>query len=147
MGKRKFVLIPSTKILFSGGQILQNGSENDAGDASVTHPNLGTAEKARIHVHEYFSDLLDTIRQQENEALSVINTYVRGKLYSLRQKQEDMAVLVSQVSSVCQQCDHALQRSDAEVSNRFHFKLHRQCVFFLSILACANNLSSKITYV
>ena len=55
------------------------------------------------------------IQQQESEALSVINMYVREKLHSLRQQQEDMAVLISQVSNVCSQCDRALKRSDAEV--------------------------------
>ncbi|XP_057298979.1 E3 ubiquitin-protein ligase TRIM23-like [Hydractinia symbiolongicarpus] len=83
--------------------------------AENSRSNIGTAEKARLRVHEYFTDLRDTIQQQEDEALHVINTYVREKLCALRQQQEDMNVLVSQISNVCVQCDHALQRSDAEV--------------------------------
>ena len=49
--------------------------------------------------------------------------YVREKLHSLRQQQEDMAVLISQVSNVCAQCDRALKRSDAEVRKAFIFLL------------------------
>ena len=76
---------------------------------------IGTAEQARLSVRQYFNDLRDTIHQQEAEALSVLNTHVREKLHSLRQQQEDMAVLITQVSNVCGQCDRALKRSDAEV--------------------------------
>ena len=83
--------------------------------ASNTRQTIGTAEQARLSVRQYFNDLRDTIHQQEAEALSIINTYVREKLHSLRQQQEDMAVLISQVSIVCGQCDRALKRSDAEV--------------------------------
>lgn len=89
--------------------------ESDISGELVVRQNCGSAEKARLLVHQYFNDLRDTIQQQENEALSVINTYVREKLCALRQQQEDMAVLISQVSSTCDQCDRALQRSDAEV--------------------------------
>lgn len=89
--------------------------ENDNSGELVVRQNCGTAEKARLLVHQYFNDLRDTIQQQENEALFVVNTYVREKLCSLRQQQEDMAVLISQVSSACSQCDRALKRSDAEV--------------------------------
>jgi len=80
-----------------------------------TRHNSGSAEKARGHVHEYFNDLRDTIQQQENEALLVINMYVREKLCSLRQQQEDMAVLISQIANVCAECDRALSCTDTEV--------------------------------
>lgn len=80
-----------------------------------TRQAIGTAEQARSSVRQYFNDLRDTIHQQEAEALFVINTHVREKLHSLRQQQEDMAVLITQVSNVCGQCDRALKRSDAEV--------------------------------
>ena len=82
----------------------------------VPTPVLGNAEVARIRIRDYFNELRDTIRQQENEALSVVNCYVRENLCSIRQQQEDMAVLFSQISHVCIQCDQALLRSDAEVN-------------------------------
>ena len=78
----------------------------------------GTAEKARIRVREYFRDLRETIQHQENEALAVINSYIREKLCALRQQQEDMTVLTSQISNVCLECDRAVKRSDAEVHQR-----------------------------
>ncbi|XP_065657634.1 E3 ubiquitin-protein ligase TRIM23 [Hydra vulgaris] len=78
-------------------------------------PVIGNAEIARLRIREYFNELRDTIRQQENEALSVVNSYVRENLCSIRQQQEDMAVLISQITHVCSQCDQALLRSDAEV--------------------------------
>lgn len=78
----------------------------------------GTAEKARIRVREYFRDLRETIQHQENEALTVINSYIREKLCALRQQQEDMTVLMSQISNVCLECDRAVKRSDAEVNQR-----------------------------
>lgn len=93
----------------------------DSEHGVFTRHNTGSAEKARLRVYDYFNDLRDTIQQQENEALSVVNMYVREKLCSLRQQQEDMAVLISQISSVCSECDRALQRSDAEVSYNIGF--------------------------
>ena len=57
----------------------------------------------------------DCLSFQENAALHVVNNHVREKLCYLRQQQEDMDVLTSQVSSVCLECDRALERSDAEV--------------------------------
>lgn len=76
---------------------------------------VGTAERARHRVHEYFANLRETLRQQESEAISSINSHIREKLCSLRQQHEDMFVLTSQISNVCMECDRALQRSDAEV--------------------------------
>ena len=66
-------------------------------------------------MHAYFDDLRDTINRQEEAGLAVVNNYVREKLLSLRQQQEDMAVLISQVAAVCTECERALQKTDAEV--------------------------------
>ncbi len=61
---------------------------------------VGTAEEARSRVCAYFDDLRDTINKQEEAGLGVINTFVREKLCSLRQQQEDMAVFMSQVKQI-----------------------------------------------
>ncbi|XP_066916364.1 E3 ubiquitin-protein ligase TRIM23-like [Clytia hemisphaerica] len=103
---------PSTS---SHNEINNTASSANNSSEIMVRQTIGTAEKARLSVRQYFDDLRDTIQQQESEALSVINLYVREKLHSLRQQQEDMAVLISQVSNVCSQCDRALKRSDAEV--------------------------------
>ena len=100
----------SFSIALVGGTVTE-----DTEHGIFTRHNPGSAEQARRLVHEYFNDLRDTIQQQENEALLVINMYVREKLCSLRQQQEDMAVLVSQISNVCAECDRALRCTDTEV--------------------------------
>lgn len=82
----------------------------------VAHHIAGTAEDARSKVRAYFDDLRETVNRQEEAGLAVVNNHVREKLLSLRQQQEDMAVLMSQVTSVCVECDRALKRSDAEVT-------------------------------
>ena len=95
-------------IFVSGGLVLDEHTDGP-------HRIVGTAEEARARVHAYFDDLRDTINRQEEAGLAVVNTYVREKLLSLRQQQEDMAVLISQVAAVCTECERALQKTDAEV--------------------------------
>ncbi|XP_068673789.1 E3 ubiquitin-protein ligase TRIM23-like [Montipora foliosa] len=94
-----------------GGVVVQE----DEHGASIVHHINGTAEDSRSKVREYFDDLRETVNRQEEAGLAVVNNYVREKLFSLRQQQEDMAVLLSQVNSVCLECERALKRSDAEV--------------------------------
>ena len=89
--------------------------EGDHGNVIAQHLD-GTAEEARHKVRAYFDDLRETVNRQEEAGLAVVNNYVREKLLSLRQQQEDMAVLMSQVTSVCVECERSLKRSDAEVS-------------------------------
>lgn len=94
-----------------GGIVMQ-----EAGQGVVTaHHISGSAEDARNKVRAYFDDLRETVNRQEEAGLAVVNNYVREKLLSLRQQQEDMAVLMSQVTSVCMECERALKRNDAEV--------------------------------
>lgn len=70
----------------------------------------GTAENARSCVRAYFSDLHETLCRQEEMALSVVDAHVREKLIWLRQQQEDMTVLLSQVSTACLHCEKTLQQ-------------------------------------
>ena len=88
--------------------------EDDQG-VLVTNHVAGSAEDARIRVRAYFDDLRETVSRQEEAGLAVVDNHVREKLLSLRQQQEDMAVLMSQVATVCMECEQALKRSDAEV--------------------------------
>ncbi|KXJ17535.1 E3 ubiquitin-protein ligase TRIM23 [Exaiptasia diaphana] len=94
-----------------GGEVLQ---EDDQGTI-MQHHMQGTAEDARFRVRSFFDDLRETVNRQEEAGLAVVDNYVREKLFSLRQQQEDMAVLISQVNSVCLECEKSLQRTDAEV--------------------------------
>ncbi|XP_019634358.1 PREDICTED: E3 ubiquitin-protein ligase TRIM23-like [Branchiostoma belcheri] len=75
----------------------------------------GTAEEARVRVRRYFQDLHETLHRQENAALSVVDTHVREKLCSLKQQQEDMAVVVSQVTTICLECEKMLQQDDHKI--------------------------------
>jgi len=75
----------------------------------------GTAENARSCVRAYFSDLHETLCRQEEMALSVVDAHVREKLIWLRQQQEDMTILLSQVSTACLHCEKTLQQDDCRV--------------------------------
>lgn len=87
------------------------------------HHVQGTAVEARLRVRSFFDDLRETVNRQEEAGLAVVDNYVREKLFSLRQQQEDMAVLISQVTSVCLECEKSLQRTDAEVPITAFFHL------------------------
>lgn len=76
-----------------------------------------------MHVRSFFDDLRETVNRQEEAGIAVVNNYVREKLFSLRQQQEDMAVLISQVTSVCLECEKSLQRTDAEVCYFFDYSI------------------------
>ena len=93
--------------------------QEEGQDVLTAHHISGSAEDARNKVRAYFDDLRETVNRQEEAGLAVVNNYVREKLLSLRQQQEDMAVLMSQVTSVCIECERALKRSDAEVGQDF----------------------------
>uniref|UniRef100_A0A8B9PYY8 RING-type E3 ubiquitin transferase n=1 Tax=Apteryx owenii TaxID=8824 RepID=A0A8B9PYY8_APTOW len=93
-----------------GEQIVEDG----VGMAHTEHVP-GTAENARSCVRAYFSDLHETLCRQEEMALSVVDAHVREKLIWLRQQQEDMTILLSQVSTACLHCEKTLQQDDCRV--------------------------------
>ena len=70
----------------------------------------GTAEQARIKIKTYFNELRENLACQEVAALAAVDSHIREKLCSLRQQQEDMAILMAQISSVCHQCEMTLQQ-------------------------------------
>jgi len=88
--------------------------EDDSG-MFVSERVIGSGEEARNRVRAYFDDLRDTINKQEEAGLAVVNNFVREKLCSLRQQQEDVAVFMSQMSEVCSECERSIQKCDAEV--------------------------------
>ncbi|XP_062268603.1 E3 ubiquitin-protein ligase TRIM23 isoform X1 [Platichthys flesus] len=79
------------------------------------HQVPGTAESARSCVRAYFADLHETLCRQEEMALSVVDAHVRERLIWLRQQQEDMTILLSQVSTACLHCEKTLQQDDCRV--------------------------------
>ncbi|XP_013088787.2 E3 ubiquitin-protein ligase TRIM23-like isoform X1 [Biomphalaria glabrata] len=93
-----------------GGPQIANGQD----DSSTTQIS-GTAEQARHKIKTYFSDLRENLSRQEMAALGAVDTHIREKLCSLRQQQEDMTILMSQISSVCHQCETTLQQDDTKI--------------------------------
>ncbi|XP_048755798.1 E3 ubiquitin-protein ligase TRIM23-like [Ostrea edulis] len=75
----------------------------------------GTAELSREKIKAHFDDLRTTLNRQEVIALTTVDAHIREKLCMLRQQQEDMATLLSQVSAVCHQCEGTLQQDDTKV--------------------------------
>ena len=71
---------------------------------------VGTAEMSRLKIKQYFHDLREQLNRQEIAALAAVDTDIREKLCMLRQQQEDMAILLSQIHAVCQQCEATLQQ-------------------------------------
>lgn len=110
------------------------------------HHVQGTAVEARLRVRSFFDDLRETVNRQEEAGLAVVDNYVREKLFSLRQQQEDMAVLISQVTSVCLECEKSLQRTDAEVTNDDLFPpFHHDQVMIIS--SCFRSSKPEITSI
>ncbi|XP_071116961.1 E3 ubiquitin-protein ligase TRIM23-like [Haliotis cracherodii] len=83
--------------------------------SSSTQQIPGTAEQSRLKIKQYFHDLRENLNRQEIAALTAVDTHIREKLCMLRQQQEDMTMLLSQISSVCHQCEGALQQDDTKV--------------------------------
>jgi tripartite motif-containing protein 23 len=75
----------------------------------------GTAESARRRVRAYFQSLRDQLCVQEVAALTVVDTHVRERVCSIRQQEEDIATVLSQVAEVCIQCDRLARQDDARV--------------------------------
>ena len=58
---------------------------------------VGSAECARQRVRAYFQGLRDQLCVQEVAALTVVDTHVRERVCSIRQQEEDIATVLSQV--------------------------------------------------
>jgi len=89
------------------------GEEEDVRDRG--QGELGTAEAARRRVRLYFQQLRDQLCVQEVAALTVVDTHVRERMCSVRQQEEDMTTVLSQVAEVCIQCDRVVRQDDARV--------------------------------
>jgi len=48
-------------------------------------------------------------------ALTVVDTHIRERMCSIRQQEEDIATVLSQVAEVCIQCDRVVRQDDARV--------------------------------
>ncbi|XP_064604249.1 E3 ubiquitin-protein ligase TRIM23-like [Liolophura sinensis] len=98
-------------------QQIEGGIQVISGQGSPPHTQQihGTADKAREKIKRYFSDLRETLNHQEVAAHTEVDTHIRERLCVLRQQQEDMAILLSQISAVCHQCESTLAQENSKV--------------------------------
>ena len=89
-------------------------SPSSASSASSSS-TVGTAEVARDKVRSYFANLRETLERQEVAALTVIDTHVRERLCSLKQQQEDLTLVQSQIAAVSHQMEAVLREDNASV--------------------------------
>lgn len=90
------------------------GSATD-GVASTEPGTGGTAEEARGRVRQYFTQLRDQLMLQETQAMTVLDAHIRERLCSIRQQQEDMATLLSQMVAVVVDGERAIQHDDGRL--------------------------------
>ncbi|KAK1123518.1 hypothetical protein K0M31_008223 [Melipona bicolor] len=74
-------------------------------------------EDARQRVRQHFEELRTLLAEQENAAISCIETETRGRLCALRQQQQDLTTTRSQVADVCIQCESILDSEDWKLLN------------------------------
>lgn len=90
------------------------GSATDG--VAATEPGTGgTAEEARGRVRQYFTQLRDQLMLQETQAMTVLDAHIRERLCSIRQQQEDMATLLSQMVAVVVDGERAIQHDDGRL--------------------------------
>ncbi|XP_076048653.1 E3 ubiquitin-protein ligase TRIM23-like isoform X2 [Oratosquilla oratoria] len=94
------------------GTSQEGGSESPTSDSSATR---GTAEEARCRVRQYFAQLRDHLARQESQALTVLDAHIRERLCSVRQQQEDVTTLLSQMVSVVVDGERAMQQDDGRL--------------------------------
>ncbi|XP_047496081.1 E3 ubiquitin-protein ligase TRIM23-like [Penaeus chinensis] len=75
----------------------------------------GTAEEARARVKQYFAQLRDQLTRQESQAMTVLDAHIRERLCSIRQQQEDMTTLFSQMVTVVVDGERAIQQDDGRL--------------------------------
>ena len=71
-----------------------------------------TIEDARQRVRQHFEELRALLADQENAAISCVETETRERLCALRQQQQDLTTTRSQVADVCIQCESILDSED-----------------------------------
>jgi len=99
----------------SSSQELLNRASSSSSSCSSSSSSVGTAEIAREKVRSYFTNLREALERQEVAALTVIDTHVRERLCSLKQQQEDLTLVQSQIAAVSHQMEVVLREDNASV--------------------------------
>ena len=84
-----------------GGTVVEVSGNTSSTVVSNNEGNgTSTAEDARYSVRQYFRQLRDQLAQQECQAMTALEAHIRERLCSIRQQQEDLSTLLSQVVSL-----------------------------------------------
>ncbi|KAK8395918.1 hypothetical protein O3P69_005797 [Scylla paramamosain] len=86
---------------------------------SDSDSSRGTAEEARVRVSQYFAQLREQLNRQESQAMTALDAHVRERLCSIRQQQEDLATLLSQMVAVVVDGERAVQHDDGRLIMAF----------------------------
>lgn len=93
--------------------------EGSAGDGVEPEGNGGgaggTGEEARGRVRQYFTQLREQLNRQEAQAMTALDAHIRERLCSIRQQQEDMTTLLSQVSLFWSYFIHIVSLEDSNL--------------------------------
>ncbi|KAG0710301.1 E3 ubiquitin-protein ligase TRIM23 [Chionoecetes opilio] len=90
--------------------------EGGPGDTAPSEGDgRGTAEEARVRVSQYFAQLREQLNRQEGQAMTALDAHVRERLCSIRQQQEDLATLLSQMVAVVVDGERAVQHDDGRL--------------------------------
>ncbi len=115
---------PSSLFVFLSEEIVEQrvvfGPQQEAGggtvpSASSNSPPVGTAEQAKQRVRLYFESLREQLKRQETAALTVVDTHIRERLCAIRQQEEDIATILSQVAAVCVHSERVAKQDDAKL--------------------------------
>lgn len=90
-----------------------------------------TIAAARAKVQSYFAELFERLQRQEVAATAVVDAYVRERLATLKQQQEDLHTLLVQITTVCAQCEQTL----------LLVRIHLYCFFIFIIVRLAVNVN------
>ncbi|XP_050696035.1 E3 ubiquitin-protein ligase TRIM23-like [Eriocheir sinensis] len=90
-----------------------------AGDTPSEADEEGTVEEARVRVRQYFAQLREQLSRQESQAKKALEAHVRERLCSIRQQQEDLATLLSQMVAVVVDGERAVQHDDGRLIMAF----------------------------
>ena len=90
-----FVLLDAVQQQIVQAPSSSHERNHDPSGGSISR--FGSADVAKHRVRAYFQSLRDQLNVQEVAALTVVDTYIRERLCSMRQQEEDCEVILSQV--------------------------------------------------
>ncbi len=96
MTKSTGPLILAIYVTYFTGQVAVRIEGTMNADGEIIEEGTGSLVKNRVRM--YFNQLRETLLVQEAAAITAVDTYIRERLCSIRQLQEDLVAWLSQVS-------------------------------------------------